>query len=392
MPEVTDAQIREYVADNIGTFHESRLAKLNALQLDELLSSKNPYLFKSKNIVTAPELVGAMLDAYLSSQEEGLFGVFLEGLAIFVASETVGGQKSSTTGIDLEFVRDGARYIVSIKSGPNWGNSSQVKKMKDNFREASRVLRQGNRTMNIIAVNGCCYGRDSSPDKGDYRKICGQEFWEFISNDREFYTRIIEPLAHNAKQRNDTFRENYGQVVNRFCGEFIRDYCLSNWAINWPKLVALSSAITPLIYRPARKFYINRLDNLAGVCDTLRNWDAVDLADQIEQMTSGEVGGDKTENPNLESLRGFLMVWSAIEFEGKIGLSFDKDDLLCANWQFSDQRSLEVKFLDVDRITLTATDTNGQTVKIRNSETAVRRDTALKRLIESGLLTRFEAD
>lgn len=392
MPEVTDAQIREYVAANIGTFHESRLAKLNALQLDELLSSKNPYLFKSKNIGTAPELVGAMLNAYLSSQEEGLFGGFLEGLAVFVASETVGGQKSSTTGIDLEFTRDGARYIVSIKSGPNWGNSSQVKKMKDNFREASRVLRQGNRTMNIIAVNGCCYGRDSSPDKGDYRKICGQEFWEFISNDREFYTRIIEPLAHDAKQRNDAFQENYEQVVNRFCGEFIRDYCLSNWAINWPKLVALSSAITPLVDRPAGKRYINRLPDLAGVCDTLRNWDAVDLADQIEQMTSGESGGDKAENPNLESLRGFLMVWSAVESEGDISLSFTEEGLLCANWQFPDPLSLEVKFLDVDRITLAATDTNGQTVKIRNSETAVRRDTALKRLIESGLLTRFEAD
>lgn len=392
MPEVTDAQIREYVADNIGTFHENRLAKLNALQLDELLGSKNPYLFKSKNIVTAPELVGAMLDAYLSSQEEGLFGVFLEGLAIFVASETVGGQKSSTTGIDLEFTRDGARYIVSIKSGPNWGNSSQVKKMKDNFREASRVLRQGNRTMNIIAVNGCCYGRDSSPDKGDYRKICGQEFWELISNDREFYTRIIEPLAHDAKQQNDAFRENYVRVVNRFCGAFIKDYCFGNGAINWPKLVALSSAITPLIDRPARKFYINRLDNLTGVCDTLRNWDAADLAARIEYLTSDQSEDDKTEIPNLESLRGFLMVWSAIESEGKIGLSFDKDDLLCANWQFPDRRSLEVKFLDVDRITLTATDTNGQTVKIRNSQTAVRRDTALKGLIESGLLTRFEAD
>ena len=242
MPEVTDAQILEYVAANIGTFHESRLAKLNALQLDELLSSKNPYLFKSKNIVTAPELVGAMLDAYLSSQEEGLFGVFLEGLAIFVASETVGGQKSSTTGIDLEFVRDGARYIVSIKSGPNWGNSSQVKKMKDNFREASRVLRQGNRTMNIIAVNGCCYGRDSSPDKGDYRKICGQEFRELISDDSELYTRIIEPIGHDAKRRNERFEVDYVAVINRFSLEFALNFCDEASLIDWPKLVRYTSA------------------------------------------------------------------------------------------------------------------------------------------------------
>jgi len=33
---------------------------------------------------------------------------------------------------------------------------------------------------NIVAVNGCCYGRDNRPDKGDYLKYCGQRFWEFI--------------------------------------------------------------------------------------------------------------------------------------------------------------------------------------------------------------------
>ena len=32
------------------------------------------------------------------------------------------------------------RYIVSIKSGPKWGNSSQIKKMVQNFKQAKRVL------------------------------------------------------------------------------------------------------------------------------------------------------------------------------------------------------------------------------------------------------------
>ena len=182
MSTIADEQILEYVAANIDSFHESRLARLNSLELDELLERKNPYLFKSKNIVTVSDLIGAMLDAYLSSQEEELFGVFLEGLAVFIASEAIGGRKSGITGIDLEFERGADRYIVSIKSGPNWGNSSQINKMKDHFTEAGRVLRQGNRTLKVIAINGCCYGRESSPDKGDYFKICGQEFWEMISN------------------------------------------------------------------------------------------------------------------------------------------------------------------------------------------------------------------
>ncbi|HPK53898.1 MAG TPA: PmeII family type II restriction endonuclease, partial [Smithellaceae bacterium] len=36
-----------------------------------------------------------------------------------------------------------------------------------------------------------CYGKDSNPDKGDYLKLCGQIFWEFISGDENLYTDII---------------------------------------------------------------------------------------------------------------------------------------------------------------------------------------------------------
>ena len=62
-------------------------------------------------------------------------------------SKFINGLKSGVTGIDLEFVKDGARYIVSIKSGPNWGNSSQVKDMQStDFRTAARTIRQGNKT------------------------------------------------------------------------------------------------------------------------------------------------------------------------------------------------------------------------------------------------------
>ena len=237
MNAITDTEIIGYVEDHIGTFHDKRLEGLNKLRLDDLLRRKNPYLFRSKNLVAASDLVKSLLDAHLSSQEETLFGDFLEGLAIYVAKRVHNGLKSSATGIDLEFVKDETRYIVSIKSGPNWGNSSQVARMKENFMTASRIIRQGNIAINVIAVNGCCYGRDARPDKGGYFKYCGQEFWQLISNDNELYTRIIEPLGHNAKQRNKDFLKGYGAVVNRFTMEFIQNFCDDTGAIDWPKLV-----------------------------------------------------------------------------------------------------------------------------------------------------------
>ena len=242
MSDITDEQVTSYVQANIGSFHQKRLESLNQLQLERLLRRKNPYLFRSKNLVVATDLIKSLLDAHLSSQEETLFGDFLEGLAVYVAEIVHGGLKSSATGIDLEFLKDSARYIVSIKSGPNWGNSSQVAKMRADFSTAARVIRQGNAGMNVIAVNGCCYGRDTRPDKGDYFKYCGQEFWELISNDTEFYTRIVEPLGHNAKVRTDAFNENYGAVINRLSIQFAENFCAESGTIDWNKFVAFSSA------------------------------------------------------------------------------------------------------------------------------------------------------
>jgi hypothetical protein len=69
--------------------------------------------------------------------------------------------------------------------------------MKTNFKQAKRVLGTNTLKINIVAVNGCCYGRENSPDKGDYLKYCGQVFWEFISGNTSLYTEIIEPLGIN---------------------------------------------------------------------------------------------------------------------------------------------------------------------------------------------------
>ena len=201
---------------------------------------KNPYLFKAKNILTSEAFVKQLLDAHLSSQEETIFGGFLESLAIFISEKVYGGTKSSAEGIDLEFKRDSVKYIVSIKSGPNWGNSSQITKMVDNFKKAKRVLGTNTTKINIVAVNGCCYGRDNSPDKGNYLKFCGQVFWEFISGDSDLYTEIIEPLGYKAKEKNEEFEKQYAILINKFTTQFSAEFCPKG-VIDWKKLVELNS-------------------------------------------------------------------------------------------------------------------------------------------------------
>ncbi len=114
--------------------------------------------------------------------------------------------------------------------------------MRADFRRASQILRQGNAKLNVQAVNGCCYGRTTRRfDRGDYWKLSGQDFWALITDDLEFYTRIIEPLAHQARERNDDFLLAYGAVFTRLVAEFTADFSTAEFQIDWPALVKFNS-------------------------------------------------------------------------------------------------------------------------------------------------------
>lgn len=243
MKKLSQRDVSLYVEKNIGTFHQKRIQSLDRLRLSGVLKRKNPYLFKAKFVLTAEQIIRGLVDAHISSNEETIFGDWLEGLAIFINHKVYGGRKSGITGIDLEFDTNGTRNIVTIKSGPNWGNSSQIAKMRADFITAKKTLRTSNSGMHIVAVNGCCYGRDRKPDKGDYFKYCGQLFWQFISGDSELFTEIIKPLGHKAKEKNDEFLVLYSQRINKFTREFANAFCDDHGEIDWDKLVRFNSAL-----------------------------------------------------------------------------------------------------------------------------------------------------
>lgn len=234
------SDVQTYVNDNIGTFHQNRIARLQKVKLKQVLRKKNPYLFRAMNILTAEKLVESILDAFLSSSEEELFGEFLEGLAIFVASKTVGGKKSAATGIDLEFDRDGVKYLVAVKSGQNWGNSSQWAALRTNFRKAVRVLKQSEHVRHVQPVVGSCYGRRKTVDDGELIKMAGQSFWYFLSGNERLYTDIIEPIGFEAKRHNDKYYEEKAAAINRFTAEFATEFC-KDGRIDWERLVVFNS-------------------------------------------------------------------------------------------------------------------------------------------------------
>lgn len=234
------SMVCDFVNENIVDFHERRIRSVESLDLNKLLK-KNPYLFKAKNITTAHELITGLLDAFLSSSEEKLFGDFLEELAVFIASMTFNGHKSTAPGVDLEFFKNETHYIVSIKSGTNWGNSSQHKKLKEDLEKAVIRVKQSHHVRNVQSVLGICYGKTKTSFLHGYQKVVGQTFWFLISDNEELYKEIIEPIGYRAKEHNEIFLKEKSRVVNRFSKQFLDFYCFENGDINWDKLVEFNS-------------------------------------------------------------------------------------------------------------------------------------------------------
>lgn len=239
--ETLIAQVESYVANNISYFHMNRIDKLKSLQLDKLLKSKNPYLYKAKNLNTPQEVVESIASAFISSAEESMFGDWLEGLAIFIAYQVYNGYKSAAEGIDLEMDKNGIHYFVSIKSGPKWSNSSSLKKLKENFQKAKRIYHTGGNRGLCEAVEGCCYGKEKNIQKDDHIKLCGKRFWEFISGSESLYLDIIEPLGIEATEKNLIYKQEYDKMITRFTRDFISNYCDSDGTILWNKIVNLNS-------------------------------------------------------------------------------------------------------------------------------------------------------
>jgi len=145
--------------------------------------------------------------------------------------------------IDLEFERDDVYYIVGIKSGTNWGNSDQVNNMRDNFKLAKELLRERGIRQEIVAVNGCIYGKDRVPFKThqdaekQYYKYAGQDFWNFVSGDDQLYREIIKSIDEEAQQKDETFKRAYAAKINEMTQDFVNEFMTADNQIDWIKLV-----------------------------------------------------------------------------------------------------------------------------------------------------------
>lgn len=233
--------VNQFIDQEVVEFHTARLNKINTLTLSKL-TNKNPYLFRAKDFENAADLISDMMAAFISSSDEKFFGDFLENLAYYVARMTYGATKPGTRGVDLQYEEGGIVYVVSIKSGPNWGNSSQHAQLATDLRTASNVIRQSRLTPNVETILGICYGKTKTVrHREGYLKVVGQSFWNMLTGQQDFYKHIMARVGHTADQFSEAYATARAMKRTQLVGTFTNKYCDENGVIDWARLIEVNS-------------------------------------------------------------------------------------------------------------------------------------------------------
>lgn len=236
-----EQEVIKAISDALENFYESLIMKVDSLDIKKVMKRKNPYLYRAKAMESASEIVENVLNAFVSSSEETIFGnCFFEPIAIAAS----GGNKALAEGIDI-MIQDNENnviYAVAVKSGPSVFNADSKKRQEQNFMAASKLAQQAK--ARYEAYIGYCYGKKKESGRGKpkmYQELAGKKFWAELTGDEEFYKKIITFIGTMPEQYVASYKESYNKAANRLLREFANDFCKEDGSIDWEKLVEFNS-------------------------------------------------------------------------------------------------------------------------------------------------------
>lgn len=233
-----EAAVLQAVGIALTEFYTSLTEKLDELSLDTVLKRKNPYLYRAKGINNATQIVDGILAAYVSSSEETIFGnAFFEPLAIAVS----GGQKAVTEGVDITVDKDNTIYSIAVKSGTSVFNADSRKRQEQNFQSAQRRAQQAHKA--FFPIVGYGYGKKNvrTGHERFYKELAGKDFWEWLTGDPAFYTKIIAYMGTRPEEFAARFEDAYNHAENRMVRTFTLKFCNEDGSINWDALIRFNS-------------------------------------------------------------------------------------------------------------------------------------------------------
>ena len=236
-----ETEVINAIAVALENFYKSLIEKIDGLDVVKIMKRKNPYLYRAKAMENASDIVNSVLNAFISSSEETIFGnCFFEPIAIAAS----GGNKALAEGVDIMIQDNDSNtiYAVAVKSGTSVFNADSKKRQEQNFMAASKLAQQAK--ARFEAYIGYAYGKKKMSDRGTpkiYQELAGKKFWEKLTGEEDFYLKIIRFMGTLPEQYVSAYKESYNKAFNRLVREFSNKFCKEDGSIDWEKLVEFNS-------------------------------------------------------------------------------------------------------------------------------------------------------
>jgi len=198
---------KEFFRENISKNHITNTEKL--YQLKEF--NVNPFLIKYlanyyAGSASAENMARVLIyPRVLGTSITTSFGTNFQKFIVDVLRKY--GFASQTAGLDIEFVdqKDGRKKYCQLKSGPNNINKDDVPTIINHFKSIRNIARTNNLDIGIDDLIVCVVYGVPSELSAHFKKInethqvyIGQEFWEKLTGDSEFYNELIEAFSEVA--------------------------------------------------------------------------------------------------------------------------------------------------------------------------------------------------
>lgn len=220
--------VEDIIADFVGNAFE----KIMELKLDIL--DINPFLIRALKFDEAEEVVLFYLYQRITRSIVTSWGMTVENIALAIGATKVPKKENvSDNGkkFDIKKVRDGKKYYIQVKSGPNTMNIGMVESLNTMIKKIEE------RDKNSIGLLGMTFGTkeklsnqiSGNLNKVDNHSIIGSKFWDFISEKKDFAEELLNIIDKAAeiyqkksggKKLSDIIEEKYELLLEEWDREY----------------------------------------------------------------------------------------------------------------------------------------------------------------------------
>lgn len=199
---------------------KARFAALDKISIGTL--DFNPFLLRLLGFETPREIAEFMVTQRTERGAVTSYGTRIQAIAKLITTRGTG-----VEGADICKEKNGCRYYIQVKAGPNTPDKDIVQQINTLLSGATR------RNHGSVALLGMTYGKRDRVSSiiRRYSQIdwlIGKEFWEFISDDPMFVQTlfgIVQDVADNyIPDGGLPFRARYTQTVEELAKQIQQKY------------------------------------------------------------------------------------------------------------------------------------------------------------------------